>query len=552
MVADPVVIATRTGTMLVPGVSRNGRLYTREVIGKAVERMRSRIADPDGLPVVMRTHHDAGDDSTLIVGRITDVSTDESGVAKYRADLYDTAPGRDIHTLTSGQQPALRSTSIHGYWLGTVRRVEHAGETVETADDLEVDKIDFTATPGVVGAVLDVGEHTATETAERTTSRTAIAESWDPTDQVVTEADAKKPPGKPFGDVQYADPGYLDDKKKRYPLDTDAHVKAAWSYINQPKNAAQYSPKQLARIKQKIKAAMKRIGAKVSDETTMTRFGEIREYYPDGPAGQAGFCVDAYNGRLSITMRGCGIDPADLRAITTVAMTAACDALQAMDPDAEEGTDGPDDNMNETETPTAAKADVTAPAPARAATESTPATGASTTIEEVPAVSEAQENAAETTAAPTGRTLSDADIAALGAVFAQAVKESTPAAPVTTSETTSPTAESTTKAPSGEVLKETVQESVTAAVQAAVTELKTAFDTQLSEALTKQRTDLRDELVREFGAPTRKGFRVHENDTTGEPSVDDLFADRANALLGDFGRTPVPIPGTGTASSLAR
>ncbi|MGW1073127.1 hypothetical protein [Streptomyces sp. NPDC002537] len=69
------------------------------------------------------------------------------------------------------------------------------------------------------------------------------------------------------------------------------------------------------------------------EETFSTRLGEIREFYPDGPEGGDGFCIDAYNGPLSLTMRACGIDPAELRTITAAAMTAAVEALQAMDPD---------------------------------------------------------------------------------------------------------------------------------------------------------------------------------------------------------------------------
>lgn len=162
-------IATINGTMLVPGVSLNRRLYTEELIAKTVSRMQARIADPNGLPIVMRTHHDAGDDSKLIVGRISDVRLGEGGAAKYRADLYDTSAGRDIAALATPDKPALRSTSIHGYWLGPVKRVEHDGQMVETADDLDVDAIDFTHTPGVTGAVLDLAPSGARESvAERT------------------------------------------------------------------------------------------------------------------------------------------------------------------------------------------------------------------------------------------------------------------------------------------------------------------------------------------------------------------------------------------------
>lgn len=64
----------------------------------------------------------------------------------------------------------------------------------------------------------------------------------------------------PYGDVEYADPGYQKDGKKRYPIDTEEHCRAAWSYINQSKNAAKYSAEHLAAIKQRIMRAGKKHG----------------------------------------------------------------------------------------------------------------------------------------------------------------------------------------------------------------------------------------------------------------------------------------------------
>lgn len=60
------------------------------------------------------------------------------------------------------------------------------------------------------------------------------------------------------GEVEYADPGYQDDGKKRYPIDTEEHIRAAWSYIHQEKNAAKYTNEQVAAIKRRIVAAWKR------------------------------------------------------------------------------------------------------------------------------------------------------------------------------------------------------------------------------------------------------------------------------------------------------
>ena len=73
-------------------------------------------------------------------------------------------------------------------------------------------------------------------------------------------------PKEPYGDVEYADPGYQEDGKKRYPLDSEEHCRAAWSYINMPKNAEKYTPEQLAEIKGKIKAALKKYGVDVADD----------------------------------------------------------------------------------------------------------------------------------------------------------------------------------------------------------------------------------------------------------------------------------------------
>jgi len=57
--------------------------------------------------------------------------------------------------------------------------------------------------------------------------------------------------------VTYADPGYQPDGKRRYPIDSERHIRAAWSYINKPENAARYTADQLKRIKDKIIAAWK-------------------------------------------------------------------------------------------------------------------------------------------------------------------------------------------------------------------------------------------------------------------------------------------------------
>ncbi len=81
---------------------------------------------------------------------------------------------------------------------------------------------------------------------------------------VGTTAKTGKTPTKPYGDVTYADPGYQKDGTPRYPLDSEQHVRAGWAYINKTKNAAAYSKGQLSKIKSRIRAAMKKLGADVN------------------------------------------------------------------------------------------------------------------------------------------------------------------------------------------------------------------------------------------------------------------------------------------------
>ncbi len=60
------------------------------------------------------------------------------------------------------------------------------------------------------------------------------------------------------GASDYADPGWQEDKKKRYPLDTEEHVRAAASYFGRPKNRKKYSADQQKKIDAKIEAAKKK------------------------------------------------------------------------------------------------------------------------------------------------------------------------------------------------------------------------------------------------------------------------------------------------------
>lgn len=58
-----------------------------------------------------------------------------------------------------------------------------------------------------------------------------------------------------YGDVKFADP-----TNKKYPIDTEEHVRAAWSYIHQQRNRDEYSAKDLKTIEDRIKKAGQKYG----------------------------------------------------------------------------------------------------------------------------------------------------------------------------------------------------------------------------------------------------------------------------------------------------
>lgn len=91
----------------------------------------------------------------------------------------------------------------------------------------------------------------------------------------VTPADKKAAVAK-YGDVTYADPA-----DKKYPIDTAEHIRAAWSYINMPRNSAKYSAAQVSSIKSKIVAAWKSKIDKNGPPSAHTMKSKVEATMPD-------------------------------------------------------------------------------------------------------------------------------------------------------------------------------------------------------------------------------------------------------------------------------
>lgn len=350
--------AVVTGTLIRPGMSLNHRIYSRENIGAAVAGMKKAI-ETGGLPLTMATSHGAAynDDALDTVGRITSVEQQEDGSATFEADVPDTSKGRDIAALVTGPKPFIKGISIRGRWTGdVVPAVGPNGEEAVTSDGLEIHGVDFTHRPGVEGAEItgarlaeaqvqdpslifesaedfefidETGEPTATisETVDsETDALDRLHEIRESIDAAIAETPAPTPGG------NYADPGYKADKKKRYPLGDQAQARAAWSYINMPKNQSGYTSAQLKRIKSKIKSAAKKFGIDIAKESA-----ELAQEFTDLLEAYASSSFD--NGAASISVSGYTDDAGKLAALGQRLALAAQGALYIVDPDADGDVD---------------------------------------------------------------------------------------------------------------------------------------------------------------------------------------------------------------------
>ena len=108
----------------------------------------------------------------------------------------------------------------------------------------------------------------------------SIRAPWDRSAAPGVQMSAEFAATEPYGDVKYADPGYRDNRK-RYPIDTPDHIRAAWSYINMPKNQKDYTDEQVAAIKGRIKAAAEKAGIQISEDGDMSMKDGMHRM-PDG------------------------------------------------------------------------------------------------------------------------------------------------------------------------------------------------------------------------------------------------------------------------------
>jgi regulator of replication initiation timing len=68
----------------------------------------------------------------------------------------------------------------------------------------------------------------------------------------------------PFGDVEYADPGFQSDGIKRFPIDTAYHAKKSLEFLQDDSAASAYTPKDFETVKSRVESAVEGLGVVVT------------------------------------------------------------------------------------------------------------------------------------------------------------------------------------------------------------------------------------------------------------------------------------------------
>jgi hypothetical protein len=255
-------------------LSAAGTTLEAEVGGDGVTRIVAHVVDPVAVAKVRNqvyrgfsiggrvTKRAAGDPKTitgLVLNEISLVDRPANPGAVF--DCWKAAEG------VGGRSPAHQATALLAgepfnppmqIWACGISGHNHRAKndavrclqerTLGPADQVNLDDA-----PGAE-ATIDAARK-AIETAQGALAKLALGGDQGADGREAGEVSGSVP--KPHRSADYADPGYQSDGKRRYPIDTERHIRAAWSYINEPKNAAPYTGDQLKRIKDKIIAAWK-------------------------------------------------------------------------------------------------------------------------------------------------------------------------------------------------------------------------------------------------------------------------------------------------------
>lgn len=82
----------------------------------------------------------------------------------------------------------------------------------------------------------------------------------------MTKIDRREDTNPERGEHEYGDVEFADPVNNKYPIDTDKHIRAAWSYINHQDNAAEYDKDEVELIKKRIKRAAGKHDIEIDDD----------------------------------------------------------------------------------------------------------------------------------------------------------------------------------------------------------------------------------------------------------------------------------------------
>lgn len=188
----------------------------------------AKLTDGKSLGNVREQH-----DFTRAVGKITDLAlNDEQKSVELAAKIVDDA------SWAKCREGVLTGFSIGGKYVGNPKLdKDHPGFKRVVIDPNEASLVDVGANPSATFTAVK---------ADGITEERAF--------KISARADADPKEGKEkYGDVEFA-----DAKNKKYPIDTEAHIRAAWNYIHKKKNRAEYSAEDAQSIEDKIAAAWRK------------------------------------------------------------------------------------------------------------------------------------------------------------------------------------------------------------------------------------------------------------------------------------------------------
>lgn len=137
---------------------------------------------------------------------------------------------------------------------GLVNKMSFGFSVADNGDTWDMTNGQTCRTIRDVGALYDVSPVTSPAYLDTSVAMRSLT-AWTEAETRIAkrpEIDPKEGTDK-YGDVVFADP-----VNKKYPIDTDEHIRAAWNYINKGANAEQYTAEEVKTIKDRIIAAWKK------------------------------------------------------------------------------------------------------------------------------------------------------------------------------------------------------------------------------------------------------------------------------------------------------